>query len=759
MSEFIEEHSGGLWVPRDAVAKVEREATPDAVIVDNRTDLPDDVIFEAVGEHFVESTGAFGWGTNQRYLSYQAQGSMLGRAEVFRPPSNVIEEIEMARDLAERDDDVAPAIEALINTAYAGGYANQHEDEQVQHTFDAMTEDNQLLRVMHEMHREFLIANQITTVSLNVRGHYEIYPEGVSRVLRRDVATPLIGVLPSERVRVVGDDTFFDGELAYVPDGKLEDWLRTFFDPNTSPAKKAEMRRLNPVRAAMFLGPVTVEWNERDLFTEGMHLYKLNPEMVQRTTGPKGEWKYPRPRLTRNFPLLEAKRLLNIMDFSLLQGGTNFIVVVKKGSEKRPALPAEIENLKAVVQRASRSGVLIGDHRLSLDIVTPDLKELLNPDKRRMIGRKLAMALIGMPEYGADETSQSVEMFAELFQNNVTADRNLIRTHIERNVWSRTMKRNARVFGSSKHPKLWMPKIILQGNQFFTDYLLKMYDRGDLPRKFMVEYGGYDFDAVKAQKEREQEHGHDDIFQPPPVPFTAPNQHNAPNADPNDPYRFGPTNGPNDNGGGRPRGSGPNNGAPGAKPSPSNTRVRPRRTIRRTRGETVKAIWDDEASCVVRIGELTHSILQEHDPQEPGRLQAIERRAIEERKTLQEGPRIVIPVAVDYEASEIRAMRFPDGSSLLVGRRSYDNAFVTVAVSFREPEWDLTRAEDTAAAWGFDVQLVQADYEMTDPPEPDAPPEQCPKCGAPIPSPPGQSCESCGYEGAPFSAELPEGGL
>lgn len=750
---FVETHDGGLWVPRDSAARVEK-GTGDTVVVDNRSGLPDDVVFRAVEDHFIDNTAAFGWGTNQRYMSYQAQGSMLARAQVFRPPSNVIEEIEQARDIAERDDDVAAALDSIINTAYHAGFSNQHEDEQVQHTFDEMTEDNQLLRVMREMHREYLISGQLNTVTLNVRGSYDIFPEGVSRVLTRDVVTPLIGILPAERIRILGDDTFFNGELAYVPDGELETWLRAYFGESTSAAKKNEMRIRHPVRAAMFLGPVVVDWNDRDLFTQGMTLYRLNPEMVQRTTMPKGEWKYPRPRLTRNFPLLEAKRLLNIMDYSLLQGGTNFIVVVKKGSDQRPALPEEIENLSSVVQRASRSGVMIGDHRLQLDIVTPDLKELLNPEKRQMIGRKLSMALLGIPEYGGDETSSSVEMFSEIFAGNVTADRTAVKEHIERNIWARTMKRNTKTFGRARKPIIWFPKIVLAGNEFFTNYLLKMYDRGDLPRKFMVEYGGYDFDAVKAQKERENENGHDDVFTPPPVPFTAPNQLNSPNADPNDPYRFGPTTGrPNDNGSGRPPGSGPANGAPGSKPSRSEPARRPRRTIRRTRGETIKALFDEETQSVVRIGETTHNVLEEYDPQEPGRLTAVERKAIEDGRTLQEGPRIVIPVSASYEATDIKAMRFPDGASLLVGRRRGDGALVTVALSFKEPEWDLVEAENLAIRWGFPVVLAELEMDSEDDPN-------CPACGTELPEAPGDECGNCGYEGPPFTGKkiTPQGG-
>ena len=74
----------------------------------------------------------------------------------------------------------------------------------------------------------------------------------------------------------------------------------------------------------------------------GDELYRLNPRMVKRSTMPKGSWKYPRPPLTANFALLEAKRLLNLMDYALLQGGSNFLVVAKKGSDQRPAVPEEV---------------------------------------------------------------------------------------------------------------------------------------------------------------------------------------------------------------------------------------------------------------------------------------------------------------------------------------------------------------------------------------------------------------------------------
>jgi hypothetical protein len=166
------------------------------------------------------------------------------------------------------------------------------------------------------------------------------------------------------------------------------------------------MRNEEPILAAIFTGRVVVPWNDQDMFSQGKTLYTLNPRMVHRTTMPKGGSAYPRPPLTSNFPLLEAKRLLNIMDYALLQGGTNYIVIAKQGSDQLPAQQPEIDNLVDQVRTASRTGVLVGDHRLNIDIITPKLEELLNKEKRTLIGRKLAMALLRIPEQVTADSGQ-----------------------------------------------------------------------------------------------------------------------------------------------------------------------------------------------------------------------------------------------------------------------------------------------------------------------------------------------------------------
>lgn len=657
----------------------------DRVTVVNDTDLPDYAVLDAARDHFVESA-SLAWGHQTTFQTYAQQGSLLARSD-YQVPNNVIEEIRLARDLAERDDDVASALGWCLAAAFEQGMENFHEDEKTVGLYNAICKNANMDRVLSEFYREYLISAQLNSVLLFTRTNLEYQPFGASNLQEENMSAPLAGVLPAENIRVLGNDIFGTGVLAYDPDSDaLRKWLDEYFDPKTTPARKAQMGREDRVSAAMFVGVYNVEPFSFDAetmpsWTGGTKLYLLNPRMVHRTTMAKGAWKYPRPPLTRNFALLEAKRLLNIMDYALLQGGSNFIVIAKKGSKEQPAQQAELQNLQSVVRQASRTGVIVGDHRLEFDILTPDLSSLLNPDKRRLLGRKLAMALLRTPEHGTEDAgTEGMKAEMEMMARVVTSDRHDIKRHIERHIYEEVRKRNKRVI-TKGCPAIYFPKVILQGTQFFTDYILKLRDRGDIPRKWAVEAGGFPFEAALQQRKREIENDVDETLAPAAVPFSSPEM------------------GPQDNNDGRPRGA--QTGRPTDDP------VRPKREITRNSGETVRAVYDEAAEEVVRVGEITHAILDEYDGGTPGRVRANEREAIEDGFAVRRGPVALVPVNPGVEVAELKAVNLTEGLRMVVGERRGDRAFVAKLLIFREPEFSTEEAESRVARWGFPVTLIE----------------------------------------------------
>jgi hypothetical protein len=662
-------------------------------MVVNETDLPDHVVVDAVGTYFEEHASVLG--VNHGNASFQAYandtGSLLARSK-YRTPSTVFEEIALARDMAERDDDVGAAMGMMLAVAFADGMQHQHRDEVVLELFNEVARHADMDGIFNELYREWLISGQVNTATVFTQEQFSFQPQGADRARSRTIIAPLIGILPAELIRVIDNDMFRTGTLAYRPaNGHQERWLREFFAPDTSPGRKAEMRQQDPVLTTLLIDKIEQKASDYSLFFDdsddpctGNDLYLLNPRYVRRSTMPKGAWKYPRPPLTRDFALLEAKRLLNLMDYALLQGGSNFLVVAKKGSDQRPALPEEVTNLHEMLKRATRTGVLIGDHRLNIEIITPNLKELLSPEKRKLLGRKLANALLRLPDIGPEDPGTEGAKDALLLAAQViTNDRRALRRHVENNIYDEVRKRNESLDGAAG---IWFPKIILQGAQFFTDMVLSLRDRGDISRRSAVQVAGFDYDAEVQARRREKPD--DQVMTPAAVPFSSPNA------------------GPQDNGGGRPRGSGPDNGAPGATQRPRPAQQRPTQRIAQNAGETVRAMYEEEVGSF-RCGELTYAVLSEFPDRTIGRLTPFEQRAMrfldsgEWPGPMEEGPVTIVPVNEEYAMHGVRAVRLAPGLSMLLGYRDGDDAMVARAFCFRQPEYAVLDAEERALGWGF----------------------------------------------------------
>jgi hypothetical protein len=673
------------------------EAAPDQVVIDNRTELPDGVVQEAVKDMFVEHASMAGI-ERSTFQTYANEGSMLARRK-YQTPANVIDEIKLARDLAERDDDVAAVIGEMIATAFGDGLEQQGEDEATVAIFSQMARQKYmgLEGAFQEMYRELLISSQVNTAILFTRENIDYTLQGSPRRLRKSVAVPLIGVLHAENIRVIGNDTFRTGRLAYIPDNdQLMKWLREFYGERTSPARKAQMGREDRVSANLFTGPAPPSALKDDPVFDsrfgGAEMYFLNERMVHRSTFAKGEWKYPRPLLTRDFSLLEAKRLLNIMDYALLQGGSNFIVVAKKGTDERPASKEEVENLQQVVRVASKTGVIVGDHRLSFEVITPNMDALLNPDKRRLVGRKIVQGMLRISESAQEERVASSGTNPELESKAriITSDRKLLQRHVEDYVYPEIVNRNP-IFRDAPH--IAFPKIVLQGTQFFTDYMLKLRDRGDIPRKWAVEYAGFDFDAAVEQRKRELEAGVDEVMMPAEVPFSSPGS-------------------PQDNGPGRPKGAGDN-------PTPGTPEVRPpgepRQLLQRNPGETIRSWYDEDMDMVCRMGDITYAILDQFPDRQIGRITPTERSVIgaigEEAE--RRGSTLYVPVNPGYaQVTDLKAVRLDQGLSVIVGSLP-NGAIVAKLLCFRDMEFSQDEAEDVALQWGFPVKMPVPAIEQT----------------------------------------------
>jgi len=305
-----------------------------------------------------------------------------------------------------------------------------------------------------------------------------------------------------------------------------------------------------------------------------VRLYRLNPANVFRHTLTRPQYqRFAAVRMRSVFEILDLKAQLRQMDRSHLVGGANFIVLVKKGSDQYPAKPAEITNLQAQVRTVAQVPVIVGDHRLSVEIVTPKMDKTLEPERYNGLNAALTARLYGMfntGNFAAGAKNDDSIKLAMVVARGMEGRRRQLKRVIEAKVIQETWKRNDALTRDTKlrfHPS----RIELTFDPSTVQFLIDMRDRGDISRESYV--GELDVDQADEAVLREREKDrYDDIFTPTIVPFSAPAS-TSPGADGKpklDPRTAGRNQGGNKNGGGAAPGTGqgkaPRRGVPKDKP-------------------------------------------------------------------------------------------------------------------------------------------------------------------------------------------------
>lgn len=279
--------------------------------------------------------------------------------------------------------------------------------------------------------------------------------------------------------------------------------------------------------------------------TDRLWLFKR--ESVFRHSATRAQYeRFASPRLKSILPLIDMKQHLREADRAALVGNTNFIVVIRKGTDKLPARPKELEALQEQARIIARIPVIIGDHRLSVDIVAPPMDNTLDADRYNTLDSRLVFRSLQSfaPSAGGGQSlgggSSQVKEVSLVVSRGFENRRHQIGRTLEAAILRQTVEKNEEL---TESPTLvYTPRrITLDVNQDIMNAVLKLRDRGDLSRHTALEELDYDQDTEAIRKVREDEL-YEDVFDT-HVPFDSPQ--NGP----------GKKTAPNDVEGGRPKGS------------------------------------------------------------------------------------------------------------------------------------------------------------------------------------------------------------
>jgi hypothetical protein len=269
-------------------------------------------------------------------------------------------------------------------------------------------------------------------------------------------------------------------------------------------------------------------------------------------------------RLRSVFEVLDLKHQLRSMDRAHLIGGTNFIIVITKGTDQHPAKPAEIANLQVQVRTVARLPVLVGDHRLHVEIVTPKLDQTLKAERYNTLNSQITSRLYQLFASGAYQsgtTGDDSTKLAKVIARGLESRRHMLRRTLERHVFGPVFDQND---AFTTPPKLrYHPKSIdLSFDSAFASFLLDLRAARELSRETILSQFDLDQDDEARMLERERDI-YDDTFQT-VQPFDAPanNERRAgqpvdpAQPAPADPKRSGRTGGGTRSGGGAAPGTG-----------------------------------------------------------------------------------------------------------------------------------------------------------------------------------------------------------
>lgn len=561
------------------IVMVDREMGVE-VIDETGLDIEAGTVWESIQGQHPEVASLVRWSINTQGGDggRGRRGSIFER-DRFITPQTLFDQIRLAKDAAESDDIVSGVLETTESLAFTNmSFLSTDSDEE--DVWNQLAGDLDLDSRLREMWRELFICSQFYACvwfgpkTFKVRGETDKGNQKRKTFANLDVPLGL-SILDPLKVVPVGTLLFNQEQLAYIADRSEEDLLR---------AAVANDQSVEPLARQIIMAEYEPSNAERRMLEEAgvpaSSLFLLNPINVFRHTATRSQYqRFAGVRMKSVFALLDLKEQLRQMDRAHLIGGTNFIVLVKKGSDQQPAKPAEIANLQSQVRTVARVPVIVGDHRLSVEIVTPKTDTTLNPDRyngldARITARLYQMFMTGNFAAGA-KNDDSIKL-AKVVSRGMESRRHMLRRTLERRIIKATVDRNPSLDTTPKlrfHPN----RIDLTFDASLVQFLIDLRDRGDLSRETYLSEIAVDQADEALLREREKDR-FDKVFKPTNVPFNGPGV--AKPGDPalpavpakpkEDPRSAGRNKGGTRNGGGAAPGSGqgqaPRRGAPKDKP-------------------------------------------------------------------------------------------------------------------------------------------------------------------------------------------------
>lgn len=485
----------------------------------NTTSLPSSVIEQAV------------YNVAETVNSWRKQPplSMFTRGTFYQPTTR--QEALHAASVAATDPVVFSALEQLEGVTLKD-ISFESSDEATANLFSEIAEDIDLESVIRRQFRELMIYGLFTAANWwsgsEKRVDYTT-PSGQTRRKNLFVSAPeRVSILDVTKVIPLSTGPWGTKKLLY----QLE-------EPRIASEGDGADR--------LFSGPFSPSPEQgEELIVAGSTniggLQVLDPSVVwQHTLTCPDYLLYPEPSLRPVLPLLELKARLMDADRSALIGAANYILIISVGTENEPSESEEKQAYRDGLESLARLPVIIGDHRLKVEILAPPTDATLNNDKHSVVDSAIYAMMLGLPPRAVlHEIDQ--EVMATIAAGRLNSIRKQLGKSLEKNIIKEVIRRSnstvekASVSFNPKEVRLYDLNTMLQA-------VLAARQRREISREAYLGFLGFD-QQVEAMRMEQEALQYDEIFKT-AQPFDSPSNNQSGGGLPDGAY--GPT-------GGRPTG-------------------------------------------------------------------------------------------------------------------------------------------------------------------------------------------------------------
>ena len=433
-------------------------------------------------------------------------------------PGRIYEQMALASDAL--DDDVvgnfADTSEALAFQKVSFEVA---EDKDQENIWKQIGHDLDLDGFVRQMWRELIVNSQCYPIRWWGHKEYKVKGKGDGGRERRklfDIVVPVaLGFLDPTRVVPIRVTPFGTADLAWIATDEEMDVYTGDGDIN------------DQFIEALFLGKYEATEKEKADFTKEDipvdNLMLLNPMYVWRHTMTKSTYeRWSRIRMKSIFPLLDLKHQVREMDRAFLLGGINFIVLVTRGTDQIPAARQEISDTTAQIRAQSKSPVIVSDHRINIELITPDLTNILDKDNWSVLDERLLMRLWGTFQIPGETSNRETSLtLGRVIARGMASRRHMMKRSIEKHIVEAVTDHPLNEgFDADCSIEFAPRRMELEFDQSVVTMVQSLRDRGDISRETVLTEFNFDQELEASRREYEDERW-EDVFTPTNVPFNS----------------------------------------------------------------------------------------------------------------------------------------------------------------------------------------------------------------------------------------------